>query len=95
LAECAAVGRAGDVALPDSAAEARPTESEVHVVRRLLSVNVGIPKDVPWYGKTVFTGVYKDSVVGRRHVMTAARSSAARSRTTTSCSICELSSEAN
>ena len=28
------------------------------VVGRLLSVNVGMPKNVPWQGKTVFTGVY-------------------------------------
>jgi ferredoxin-NADP reductase/MOSC domain-containing protein YiiM/ferredoxin len=34
----------------------------------LLSVNVGMPKDVPWQGKTVFTGVYKDSVSGPRRV---------------------------
>jgi ferredoxin-NADP reductase/MOSC domain-containing protein YiiM/ferredoxin len=34
----------------------------------LLSVNVGMPKDVPWQGKTVFTGVYKDSVNGPRRV---------------------------
>jgi len=34
----------------------------------LLSVNVGMPKDVPWQGKTVFTGVYKDSVSGARRV---------------------------
>ncbi|HTT29374.1 MAG TPA: MOSC domain-containing protein, partial [Solirubrobacteraceae bacterium] len=30
----------------------------------LLSVNVGMPKDVPWQGRTVFTGVFKDSVKG-------------------------------
>src|SRR4051794_38303368 len=30
----------------------------------LLSVNVGMPKDVPWHGKTVFTGVFKDPVAG-------------------------------
>jgi ferredoxin-NADP reductase/MOSC domain-containing protein YiiM len=35
---------------------------------RLLSVNVGMPKDVPWQGKTVFTGVYKNAVDGRRRV---------------------------
>ena len=35
---------------------------------RLLSVNVGMPKDVAWHGKTVFTGVYKDAVSGRRRV---------------------------
>src|SRR6202789_2918667 len=33
---------------------------------RLLSVNVGMPKDVAWNGKTVFTGVFKDSVSGSR-----------------------------
>jgi ferredoxin-NADP reductase/MOSC domain-containing protein YiiM len=35
---------------------------------RLLSVNVGMPKDVTWRGKTVFTGVFKDSVSGPRRV---------------------------
>ncbi len=34
----------------------------------LLSVNVGLPRDVPWQGKTVFTGVYKEPVTGPRHV---------------------------
>ena len=30
----------------------------------LLSVNVGLPKDVSWQGRTVFTGVFKDRVSG-------------------------------
>jgi ferredoxin-NADP reductase/MOSC domain-containing protein YiiM/ferredoxin len=34
----------------------------------LLAVNVGMPKDVPWQGKTVFTGVFKDPVTGPRRV---------------------------
>jgi ferredoxin-NADP reductase/MOSC domain-containing protein YiiM/ferredoxin len=34
----------------------------------LVSVNVGMPKDVSWQGRTVFTGVFKDAVTGRRHV---------------------------
>ena len=34
----------------------------------LLSVNVGMPKDVAWRGRTVFTGVYKESVTGPRMV---------------------------
>jgi ferredoxin-NADP reductase/MOSC domain-containing protein YiiM len=34
----------------------------------LLSVNVGTPKDVPWRGKTVFTGVFKHPVTGPRRV---------------------------
>jgi ferredoxin-NADP reductase/MOSC domain-containing protein YiiM/ferredoxin len=35
---------------------------------RLVSVNVGLPKDVPWRGKTVFTGVFKEPVTGPRRV---------------------------
>jgi ferredoxin-NADP reductase/MOSC domain-containing protein YiiM len=31
---------------------------------RLVSVNVGMPKDVPWRGKTVHTGVWKTPVDG-------------------------------
>jgi ferredoxin-NADP reductase/MOSC domain-containing protein YiiM/ferredoxin len=34
----------------------------------LLAVNVGMPKDVPWHGRTVFTGVFKDPVTGPRRV---------------------------
>jgi len=30
----------------------------------LLSVNVGLPKDVPWQGKTVYTGIWKSPVAG-------------------------------
>src|SRR3954464_3635245 len=37
-------------------------------VGTLVSVNVGMPKDVPWQGKTVFTGVFKDPVTGPRRV---------------------------
>jgi ferredoxin-NADP reductase/MOSC domain-containing protein YiiM/ferredoxin len=37
-------------------------------VGTLLSVNVGMPKDVPWQGRTVFTGVFKDPVDGPRRV---------------------------
>ena len=34
----------------------------------LASVNVGMPRDVPWQGKAVFTGVFKDPVAGPRRV---------------------------
>ena len=34
----------------------------------LLSVNVGLPKDVSWQGKTVYTGVWKGPVAGPRMV---------------------------
>lgn len=35
---------------------------------RLLSVNVGLPRDIVWQGKTVHTAVWKTSVQGRRMV---------------------------
>ena len=35
---------------------------------RLLSVNVGLPRDVTWNGKTVRTGIWKSPVQGRRIV---------------------------
>jgi ferredoxin-NADP reductase/MOSC domain-containing protein YiiM/ferredoxin len=37
-------------------------------VGRLVSVNVGLPKNVPWQGKNVYTGVFKDPVSGLRRV---------------------------
>ena len=51
--------------------KSQPVESAppaAQPVGRLLSVNVGMPKDVPWQGKTVFTGVFKDPVTGPRRV---------------------------
>jgi ferredoxin-NADP reductase/MOSC domain-containing protein YiiM/ferredoxin len=38
------------------------------VAGTLVSVNVGLPKDVSWQGRTVFTGVFKDPVAGPRRV---------------------------
>jgi ferredoxin-NADP reductase/MOSC domain-containing protein YiiM/ferredoxin len=35
---------------------------------RLLSVNVGLPRDVAWKGRTVHTGVWKSPVTGRCRV---------------------------
>jgi MOSC domain-containing protein YiiM len=35
---------------------------------RLLSVNVGLPRDIAWKGRTVHTGVWKQSVSGRCRV---------------------------
>ena len=35
---------------------------------RLLSVNVGLPRDIAWRGKTVHTAIWKDPVQGRRMV---------------------------
>ena len=35
---------------------------------RLLSVNVGLPRDIQWRGRTVHTGIWKETVQGRRRV---------------------------
>ena len=35
---------------------------------RLLSVNVGLPRDIAWRGKTVHTAIWKDPVQDRRMV---------------------------
>jgi ferredoxin-NADP reductase/MOSC domain-containing protein YiiM len=32
---------------------------------RVLSVNVGLPRDIPWKGRTVHTGIWKEPVAGR------------------------------
>jgi ferredoxin-NADP reductase/MOSC domain-containing protein YiiM len=50
---------------PQKAVAAKPA---AHPVGTLISVNVGMPKDVAWQGKTVHTGVFKDPVSGRRRV---------------------------
>src|SRR6266446_3630453 len=35
---------------------------------RLLSVNLGLPRDIEWKGRTVHTGIWKDPVPGRCRV---------------------------
>jgi len=37
-------------------------------IARLVSVNVGLPRDIQWQGKTVHTGIWKNPVQGRRRV---------------------------
>jgi ferredoxin-NADP reductase/MOSC domain-containing protein YiiM/ferredoxin len=37
-------------------------------VARLTSVNVGMPREVRWQGRTVFTGIWKEAVQGSRLV---------------------------
>jgi len=39
-------------------------EPDVRVVGTLVSTNVGLPRNVSWQGKTVFTGVFKSAVDG-------------------------------
>jgi ferredoxin-NADP reductase/MOSC domain-containing protein YiiM len=40
--------------------------SDEETMARLLSVNVGLPRDIPWQGKTVHTGIWKTPAPGRR-----------------------------
>src|SRR5262250_3956714 len=35
---------------------------------RLLSVNVGLPRDIAWKGRTIHTAIWKNPVSGRRRV---------------------------
>src|SRR5689334_1777665 len=41
---------------------------DVVITGQLLSVNVGLPRDVTWHGKTVHTGIWKHPVDGPRQV---------------------------
>ena len=50
---------------PQQPASAQPVAQSVGT---LVSVNVGMPKNVPWQGKNVYTGVFKDPVSGPRRV---------------------------
>ena len=48
--------------------QAESAEPAAHRVGTLISVNVGMPKDLPWQEKTIFTEVFKDPVAGGRRV---------------------------
>ena len=50
---------------PQQPESAQPVAQSVGT---LVSVNVGMPKNVAWQGKNVYTGVFKDPVAGPRHV---------------------------
>jgi MOSC domain-containing protein YiiM len=46
---------------------ARTRRAETQVMR-LLSVNVGLPREVSWRGRAVSTAIFKSPVTGRRQV---------------------------
>jgi hypothetical protein len=50
-----------------------PAHEECSVTRiqmaQLFSVNVGLPREIEWKGRTVRTGVWKDAVRGRNRYM--------------------------
>ena len=48
--------------------DCRGRTERVGAMATLVSVNVGLPKNVAWNGRTVYTGVWKQSVVGPRMV---------------------------
>ena len=62
------LSRQQDTSMSSRSVQAEPTETGARVVGTLLSVNVGMPKNVSWQGKTVFTGVFKNAVSGPRRV---------------------------
>jgi ferredoxin-NADP reductase/MOSC domain-containing protein YiiM/ferredoxin len=47
---------------------AEPVQHAPQSAGTLVSVNVGLPKNISWQGRTVFTGVFKDPVSGARRV---------------------------
>jgi ferredoxin-NADP reductase/MOSC domain-containing protein YiiM/ferredoxin len=56
------------IARPPQLKRVASNQAAVEPVGTLLSVNVGLPKDVSWQGRVVFTGVFKDPVPGPRRV---------------------------
>jgi ferredoxin-NADP reductase/MOSC domain-containing protein YiiM/ferredoxin len=56
------------VSMDSASRQADAAQSEARPVATLLSVNVGLPKNVSWQGNAVFTGVFKEPVGGPRRV---------------------------
>jgi len=54
--------------VPASSTVAASVASKRVMMDKLLAVNVGLPLDVAWRGRTVHTAVWKHPVVGRRQV---------------------------
>jgi ferredoxin-NADP reductase/MOSC domain-containing protein YiiM/ferredoxin len=61
---CRYKGYGGGVSTGSKSERVEPPQPGAEGAGKLLSVNVGKPKNVAWQGRTVFTGVYKDSVTG-------------------------------
>jgi ferredoxin-NADP reductase/MOSC domain-containing protein YiiM len=64
----AAAAAAGGEPTPLLAVDANERTADGPVVGRLLSLNVGVPRDVEWEGKTIRTAIWKDPVDGPRMV---------------------------
>jgi len=53
---------------PGAGAWISGTWTQPEKLAQLLSVNVGLPRDIEWKGRTVHTGIWKDPVRGRCRV---------------------------
>src|SRR6185437_147786 len=49
----------------DGGVQPRASPTAEGNMARLLSVNVGLPRDISWKGRTVRTGIWKSPVQGR------------------------------
>jgi ferredoxin-NADP reductase/MOSC domain-containing protein YiiM len=56
------------VTIPQLAPHGGPEAQTSVAAATLVSVNVGLPRDVPWQGRTVHTGIWKQPVPGPRMV---------------------------
>jgi len=53
---------------PSARARLQAVRPKLSSLAQLLSVNVGLPRDIEWKGRTVHTGIWKDPVRGRCRV---------------------------
>jgi ferredoxin-NADP reductase/MOSC domain-containing protein YiiM/ferredoxin len=56
---------AADPGLPLRGTKAVLLLLEVHAMNRVVSVNVGLPRELEWRGKTIRTAIFKQPVAGR------------------------------
>ncbi|MFD0531943.1 hypothetical protein ACFQ1I_43945 [Kitasatospora arboriphila] len=54
----------------------------------LISVNVGLPKDVTWQGRTVRTGIWKHPVTGPRTARGSTSTATARATSSATAARC-------
>jgi hypothetical protein len=69
-------GRRRNQGYLDAATVTSDYEKAEGLMARLLSVNVGLPREVQWQGKTVRTAIWKSPVEGRRMARGAGKSRA-------------------
>jgi MOSC domain-containing protein YiiM len=55
----------GATVVPPHASDSRGAKDEDKNPMKLISVNVGLPREVMWHGRSVTTGIFKEPVDGR------------------------------